>query len=135
MSFSLIIGGFLMTANALATGKVTLYSSNKQEAIDLVVELFKAKHPDIAVSVMRVGTGTSMKRMAAEKNKPLAGIFWSGDFGTLGAYKEYFQPYDSADAKQIPGTFVGPEGVVLIKNAPHPKEGKLLYDFLISKEA
>jgi iron(III) transport system substrate-binding protein len=92
-------------------GKVVLYSSNKQEAIDLAVQMFKKKHSDISVSVVRAGSGALMKRIAAEKDNPLGDVFWSGGFGTLGAYKDNFQPYASPEAKGLKPEFIEPNNL------------------------
>ncbi|MDI7261002.1 MAG: extracellular solute-binding protein [Thermodesulfobacteriota bacterium] len=94
-----------------ASKSVVLYSSNRQSAIDLSVAMFKKKHPDISVSVVRAGTGALMKRIVAEKDRPLGDVFWSGGFGVLGAYKDNFAPYLSPEAKAIPDTFIQPNNL------------------------
>jgi len=110
-TLAIIATGTMAPATAAGDQKVVLYSSNKQEAIDLAVRMFKNKHPDISVSVVRAGSGALMKRIAAEKDNPLGDIFWSGGFGTLGAYKDNFQPYVSPEAKNIRPEFVQAENL------------------------
>lgn len=106
LTITLTAGVLFPLQEAAAGQKVVLYSSNKQEVIDLAVRLFKEKHPDISVSVVRAGSGALMKRISAEKDNPLGDVFWSGGFGTLGAYKENFQPYASPEAKGIKPEFI-----------------------------
>ena len=62
--------------------EVVLYSSNPSELIDLVSQGFEQK-TGIKASVVRLGTGEAMKRIAAEKDKPLCDVFWSGDVSVL----------------------------------------------------
>ena len=106
LTITLTTGVLFPLQDAAAGQEVVLYSSNKQEVIDLAVKLFKEKHPDISVSVVRAGSGALMKRIAAEKDNPLGDVFWSGGFGTLGAYKDNFQPYSSPEAKGIKPEFI-----------------------------
>ena len=55
------------------------------------------------------GTGTMMKRIEAEAQNPRGDLFWSGGFGTLGAYRQHLQPYRPADLDKIPAEFRGPD--------------------------
>lgn len=107
----LILLGFISLirpTEGFSARSVVLYSSNKAEAIDLAIKLFKKKHPDISVSVVRAGTGELMKKMDAEKGNPQGDVFWSGAFGVLANYKENFEPYISPEAKGIPAEFLDP---------------------------
>jgi iron(III) transport system substrate-binding protein len=106
LMFFVTAGIFFPSNSFSANKKVVLYSSNKQSSIDLTVNMFKKKYPDIEVSVVRAGSGALMKRIAAEKDNPLGDVFWSGGFGTLGAYKDYFAPYVSPEAKALPKEFI-----------------------------
>ena len=99
-----------------AAAEVVLYSSNPSELLDLVSKGFQAK-TGIKVSIVRMGTGEAMKRIAAEKNKPLADVFWSGDVAVLENAKENFQPYRSPEAKGLPTGYVEKEGRWTASNA------------------
>lgn len=85
--------------------EVVLYSSNQPELLDQIAQGFEKK-TGIKVTVVRLGTGEAMKRIAAEKANPLADIFWSGDVAVLDAAKENFQPYDSPEAKSLPENYI-----------------------------
>lgn len=89
----------------VASAEVVLYSSNPSELLDLVSQGFEAK-TGIKVSVVRLGTGEAMKRIAAEKDKPLCDVFWSGDAAVLENAKENFQPYKSPEAAALPAGYV-----------------------------
>src|SRR4030042_1212596 len=84
-----------------AAAEVVLYSSNPSERLDLVTKGFEAK-TGIKASVVRLGTGEAMKRIAAEKDRPLCDVFWSGDVAVLENAKENFQTYRSPEAKALP---------------------------------
>ena len=95
---------FAFSGNASAA-EVVLYSSNPSELLDLVSKGFEAKS-GIKVSVVRMGTGEAMKRIAAEKEGPLCDVFWSGDVAVLESAKENFQTYRSPEAKALPAGYM-----------------------------
>jgi iron(III) transport system substrate-binding protein len=85
--------------------EVVLYSSNPPELLDMVTQGFEKK-TGAKVSVVRLGTGEAIKRIAAEKASPLADIFWSGDVAVLETAKANFMPYASPEAKSLPAGYV-----------------------------
>lgn len=95
----------LTTGTAALANEVVLYSSNQPELLDMVSQGFEKKS-GIKVTVVRLGTGEAMKRLAAEKANPLCDIFWSGDVAVLDAAKDNFAPYDSPEAKGLPAGYV-----------------------------
>jgi len=64
------------------------------------------KKTGIKVSTVRLGGGEAMKRIQAEKDRPLCDIFRSGDVPVLDAAKEYFMPYRSPQAKGLPAGYI-----------------------------
>jgi iron(III) transport system substrate-binding protein len=125
-----------------AAAEVVLYSSNPSELIDLVSKGFE-ENAGIKVSVVRLGTGEAMKRIAAEKEKPLCDVFWSGDVAVLENAKENFQPYRSAEAAGLPAGYVEKDArwtasnahvmvimvnKALVKEADMPKTWKDLFE-------
>ena len=101
---------------AATAAEVVLYSSNPSELLDLISKGFEAK-TGIKVSIVRLGTGEAMKRIAAEKDKPLCDVFWSGDVAVLENAKENFQPYRSPEAKGLPAGYVEKEARWTASNA------------------
>jgi iron(III) transport system substrate-binding protein len=81
----------LFAAGAASAGEVVLYSSNQPELLDMVAQGFEKKTGH-KVSVVRMGTGEAMKRIQAEKENPLADVFWSGDVAVLENAKKNFAP-------------------------------------------
>ena len=101
-----IMAAVLMALPTLvAAAEVVLYSSNPSELIDMVSKGFEEK-TGITVSVVRLGTGEAMKRIAAEKEKPLCDVFWSGDVAVLENAKENFQSYRSPEAAGLPAGYI-----------------------------
>ena len=90
---------------AWAAKEVVLYSSNPPESIDLVSKGFEKK-AGIKVSTVRLGTGEAMKRIQAEKDRPLCDVFWSGDVAVLDAAKNLFAPYRSPQTKVLPAGYI-----------------------------
>jgi iron(III) transport system substrate-binding protein len=99
---------FFAFSGVASAAEVVLYSSNPSELLDLVSKGFEAK-TGIKVSVVRLGTGEAMKRIAAEKERPLCDVFWSGDVAVLESAKENFQTYRSPEAKALPAGYVEKE--------------------------
>lgn len=118
------IARFLIGAIALVTlstpaaaGDITFYSSANSESIETVVKGFRQKNPDVNVAVVRAGTGSLMQRIKAEAANPRADVFWSGGLGTLAAFREFFAPYASPEAKAFPPAMRGPNDLWLGVNA------------------
>jgi iron(III) transport system substrate-binding protein len=102
---------FCAAATLAQAQTVVLYSSNNTETIEAALEVAKKKAPSLNVQQVTGGTGQLMKRIQAEAQNPRGDILWSGGFGTLGAYKEYMEPYQSPDLAAIPEEFRGPDGL------------------------
>jgi iron(III) transport system substrate-binding protein len=107
-SLTLAIG---LVAGAAHAQTVVLYSSNNTETIETALNVVKKKTPGLTVQQVTGGTGAMMKRIQAEAQNPRGDIFWSGGFGTLGAYKSLLEPYKSPDLAAIPAEFRGPDNL------------------------
>ena len=88
---------------------VVLYSSNNPEAMANAAMLLKKKNAKANVQQVTGGTGTLMKRIQAESANPGGDIFWSGGVGTLAAFTQLMEPYNSPEAKAIAPQFLGPK--------------------------
>lgn len=143
MKFLAVLSVAFFAFSGVATAaEVVLYSSNPSELLDLVTKGFEAK-TGIKASVVRLGTGEAMKRIAAEKDRPLCDVFWSGDVSVLENAKENFQSYKSPEAKALPAGYVEKENrwtasnthvmiimynKSLVKESAKPKTWKDLFD-------
>jgi iron(III) transport system substrate-binding protein len=100
-----------MTASLAHAQTAVLYSSNNSETIDSALGVVKQKSPDLTVQRVTGGTGAMMKRIQAEGQNPRGDVFWSGGFGTLGAYSNLMEPYQPKDLMAIPEQFRGPKNL------------------------
>lgn len=92
-------------------GRAVLYTSNNTEAVRTALGVVGRQHPNLKVEQVTGGTGVLMKRIEAEAANPGGDVFWSGGFGTLGAYAEHFDRYSSPQAKNIPAFLHGPDSL------------------------
>lgn len=90
---------------------VVLYSSNNTETIETALNVVKKKAASLNVQQVTGGTGSLMKRIQAEAKNPRGDVLWSGGFGTLGAYKDYLEPYKAPELATIPVEFRGPNNL------------------------
>ena len=92
-------------AFAASAQTVVLYSSNNPEVIANAVASAKKQHPSLTVKQVTGGTGTLMKRIQAEAANAGGDILWSGGVGTLAAFTDVMESYQSPEAKAIPKQF------------------------------
>jgi iron(III) transport system substrate-binding protein len=134
---------FGAAVGAVCAQQVVLYSSNNTETIETALEVVHKKLPNLKVQQVTGGTGTLMKRIQAESGNARGDIMWSGGFGTLGAYKAYFEPYKAPELASTPAEYRGPDnlwigtnvhvGVIMVntsrlKGLPMPKTWTDLMD-------
>lgn len=102
--------GIVCHAWCVQAQTVVLYSSNNAEIIANAVGSAKKKVPSLQIKSVTGGTGTLLKRIQSEAASPVADIFWSGGVGTLAAFPDVMEPYESPEAKAIPLQFRDPKG-------------------------
>ena len=105
---STILAGGVLAATlvslspAVAAQTAVMYTSNNPATIETALDALKKTSPGISVSQVSGGTGVLMKRIQAEAQNPQSDIIWGGGFSTLAIYKDYFEPYASPQAANIP---------------------------------
>ncbi len=91
-----------MAGPAWAQGKpedsVVVYSAADADMVNAVVAAFEKKYPGTKVSTVVAGTGEIIKRMEAEKERPLGDVGWSFGPEAIGDKKALFEPYLSKEA-------------------------------------
>ncbi|NYT59646.1 extracellular solute-binding protein [Alcaligenaceae bacterium] len=102
-SASLFLGSAAVADNAV------MYTSNNVQTIDTALDIAREKTPDLTIQKVTSGTGALMKRIEAEAANPLGDVVWGAGFGTMAAFKQNFQPYDSAEVKGLDQRFIGPD--------------------------
>jgi iron(III) transport system substrate-binding protein len=81
------------TSAGVPSGSLTLYSPHPTSTINIGVEMFKVKYPQIKVEVVAAGTGELLNRIAAEKDNALGDVMWGGGAESLQGFAQYFEPY------------------------------------------
>jgi len=77
---------------------VVVYSAADADMVNVMVAGFEKKNPGIKGSTVVAGTGEIIKRMEAEKDRPLGDVGWSFGPEAIGDKKGLFEPYLSREA-------------------------------------
>src|SRR5882762_6452549 len=84
----------VMSSSAQAQKKLVVYTSNESTLNDLVFGAF-TKETGIVVEPVSAGSGVVMRRLQAEKARPLGDIIWGVSRSLLQTNKALFEPYAS----------------------------------------
>jgi iron(III) transport system substrate-binding protein len=99
-----LVGALILGIVAPAAGQgtpedaVVIYSAADADMVNAMVAAFQQKHPGIKASSVVAGTGEIIKRLEAEKARPLGDVVWSIGPEAIGAQKGLFEPYVSREA-------------------------------------
>ena len=77
---------------------VVVYSAADADMVNAVAAAFEKKYHGIKVSTVVAGTGEIIKRMEAEKGRPLGDVGWSFGPEAIGDKKALFEPYLSKES-------------------------------------
>ena len=108
VSVGILLAGCVGLATAspvfAADTSLVVYSANDTDLNNFVFGMFQ-KETGVAVQSVTAGSGVLLKRMAAEKDRPLGDILWGVSTVILDANKAYFEPYASKNAEAVPASF------------------------------
>ena len=110
---ALLLGGFAGTAEAQK--KLVVYSANDSTLNDLVFAAF-AKETGIVVEPVAAGSGVLVRRLQAEKQRPLGDIIWGVSRSLLHTNKSLFTPYVSKNREATPADFRDPDNLWIGNN-------------------
>lgn len=99
----------LMLGHAAYAADAVVYTSNNVQTIDTATDIAEKTAPSLKIQKVTSGTGALMKRIEAEAKNPLGDVVWGAGFGTMAAFKQNFEPYQSPEAKDIDPRFIGPD--------------------------
>jgi len=95
----------VLAGAAWAQGKpedsVVVYSAFDAHGVNAVVAAFEKKYPAIKVSTVVAGTGEIIKRIEAEKDRPLGDVVWSIGLDAIVEKKGLFEPYLSREVSNF----------------------------------
>ena len=104
-----------VSANAQAQKKLVVYTSNDSTLNDLVFSAF-TKETGIQVEPVAGGSGVVVRRMQAEKERPLGDILWGISRSLLQSNKALFTPYLSKNHDAIPAEYRDPDNLWIGNN-------------------
>jgi len=105
----------LAAPGAQAQKKLVVYTSNESTLNDLVFGAF-TKETGIVVEPVSAGSGVVMRRLQAEKARPLADIVWGVSRSLLQTNKALFQPYASKNKDTTPAEYRDPNDLWIGNN-------------------
>jgi iron(III) transport system substrate-binding protein len=106
---------FAPSTRAQATKKLVVYTSNDSTLNDLVFGAFKVE-TGIEVEPVAAGSGVVMRRLQAEKARPLGDIVWGVSRSLLQTNKALFEPYVSRNRDATPAEYRDPDNLWIGNN-------------------
>lgn len=100
---------------AQAQKKLVVYTSNESTLDDLVFGAF-TKETGIVVEPVAAGSGVVMRRLQAEKARPLGDIVWGVSRSLLETNKALFAPYASKNKDVTPAEYRDPDDLWIGNN-------------------
>jgi iron(III) transport system substrate-binding protein len=100
---------------AQAAKKLVVYTSNDSTLNDLVFGAFR-NESGIEVEPVAAGSGVVMRRLQAEKARPLGDIVWGVSRSLLQTNKALFEPYSSKNRDATPAEFRDPDNLWIGNN-------------------
>jgi len=99
-----------------ADTSLVVYSANDTDVNNFVFGMFQ-KETGVAVQSVTAGSGVLLKRMAAEKDRPLGDVLWGVSTVILDANKAYFEAYATKNVEAVPATLRDPGNLWVATNA------------------
>ena len=106
---------FAPPSRAQASKKLVVYTSNDSTLNDLVFAAFRSE-TGIEVEPVAAGSGVVMRRLQAEKARPLGDIVWGVSRSLLQTNKALFEPYASKNRDATPAEFRDPDNLWIGNN-------------------
>ena len=100
---------------AQAQKKLVVYTSNESTLNDLVFGAFR-KETGIEVEPVAAGSGVVIRRLQAEKARPLGDIIWGVSRSLLQTNKALFEPYVSKNRDATPAEYRDPDNLWIGNN-------------------
>jgi iron(III) transport system substrate-binding protein len=100
---------------AEAQKKLVVYTSNESTLNDLVFGAFK-KETGIEVEPVAAGSGVVVRRMLAERARPLGDVVWGISRSLLQTNKVLFEPYASKNKGATPAEYRDPDDLWIGNN-------------------
>ena len=106
----LLVTFLLSSQPVLAAGKVIVYSSNQQQQNDRMADAFE-KATGIKCEMVRASTGVLLKKVRAEKNRPLGDVAIGLGKSVLVNNLDLWEAYKVKDFEAYPAEYKDPNGM------------------------
>ena len=116
LALSLSVGALSLSGAAMAANAV-MYTPNNVQTIDTALEIARKTASDLSIQQVTSGAGALMKRIEAEAQNPLGDVVWGTGYGTMAAFQQNFEAYESPENKAIPEAFHGKDSLWTSSNA------------------
>lgn len=110
VSVVLALASMMMVPAALAAGRVVVYSTNQQSQNDMMAPLFE-KETGIKCEMVRAGSGVTIKRIRAEKGRPLGDVALGLSKIIMLNNMDLWEPYTIKDFAVYPDAYKNPKGM------------------------
>lgn len=104
------IAAMMLAPSAWAAGKVVVYSTNQQAQNDMMAAEFE-KATGIKCEMVRAGSGVTVKRIKAEKGRPLGDVVLGLSKIILVNNMDLWEPYKIKDFDIYPAEYKDPNGM------------------------
>ncbi len=108
-SVLVLLASLMLLPAAFGAGNVVVYSTNQQAQNDMMAADFE-KATGIKCEMVRAGSGVTLKRIMAEKERPLGDVVLGLAKPLLEGNLELWQPYKIKDWDAYPAEFKDPNG-------------------------
>jgi hypothetical protein len=109
-----------------SSDELVVYSPAPEGLLNMIIQEFQDE-TGVKVELIQAGTGELLTRIQSESENPLADVMFGGGAESMEAYKEYFEAYESVEAKNVneayrskenlwTGAFVSPTVIMYNKN-------------------
>jgi iron(III) transport system substrate-binding protein len=105
-----ILATIMLVPGVFAEGKVVVYSTNQQAQNDMMAAEFE-KATGIKCEMVRAGSGVTLKRIRAEKERPLGDVALGLSKILLNGNLDLWEPYKIKDWDVYPAEFKDPNGM------------------------
>lgn len=106
-----LLATFLLSSQpVLSAGKVIVYSSNQQQQNDRMADAFE-KASGIKCEMVRASTGVLLKKVRAEKNRPLGDVAIGLGKSVLVNNLDLWEAYKVKDFEAYPAEYKDPNGI------------------------
>lgn len=105
----MVLATVVSPALLAASNKLVIYTPAGARTVDIIMEMWNKKYPEIKVDVVSAGTGEIMTRIKTERIRPQGDVLLTGGTETVNSIIDLLQPYKCANDSAFKEGFKHPE--------------------------